>query len=50
MAPAWESMKILIGMAVFWNVLGALLMSMRWKQFARREARFEEAQKLEAQA
>ena len=51
MAPAWESMKILIGMAVFWNVLGALLMSMRWKQFARREARFEEeAKKQEAQA
>ena len=51
MAPAWESMKILIGMAVFWNVLGALLMSMRWKQFTRREIKFEEeAKKLEAQA
>ena len=51
MAPAWESMKILIGMAVFWNVLGALLMSMRWKQFTRREIKFEEeSKKLEAQA
>ena len=51
MAPAWDSMKILIGMAVFWNVLGALLMSMRWKQFTRREIKFEEeAKKLEAQA
>ncbi len=51
MAPAWNSMKILIGMAVFWNVLGALLMSMRWKQFTRREIKFEEeAKKLEAQA
>ena len=51
MAPAWNSIKILIGMAVFWNVLGALLMSMRWKQFTRREIKFEEeAKKLEAQA
>lgn len=37
-APAWDSIKILIGMAIFWNVLGALLMSMRWKQHLRREA------------
>ena len=42
MTPAWHSMEILIGMAVFWNVLGAFLMSMRWKQFARREAKHEE--------
>jgi ABC-2 type transport system permease protein len=38
MEPAWPSMKILIGMAIFWNILGALLMSMRWKQHLRREA------------
>lgn len=50
MTPAWESMKILIGMAVFWNVLGALLMSMRWKQHLRREAKMEESKKAEAQA
>lgn len=37
-APAWDSMKILIGMAIFWNIFGALLMSMRWKQHLRREA------------
>lgn len=37
MASTWDSMKILIGMAVFWNVLGAFLMSMRWKQHARLE-------------
>ena len=50
MAPAWESMKILIGMAVFWNVLGALLMSMRWKQHLRREAKMKEVKNAEAQA
>lgn len=49
MAPAWESMKILIGMAVFWNVLGALLMSMRWKQHLRREAKMKEVKNAEAQ-
>jgi hypothetical protein len=41
MAPAWEVLKVLIGMALFWNLLGAFLMSMRWKQFARREAEYE---------
>ncbi|WP_290731098.1 ABC transporter permease [Fibrobacter sp. UBA3629] len=50
MASAWESMKILIGMAVFWNVLGALLMSMRWKQHLRREAKMKEVKNAEAQA
>jgi ABC-2 type transport system permease protein len=49
MAPAWESMKILIGMAVFWNVLGALLMSMRWKQHLRREAKYSEVKPAEVQ-
>ena len=43
MVPAWHSMEILICMAIFWNILGALLMSMRWKQFARREAKYEDA-------
>ena len=47
MGPAWESMKILIGMAVFWNVLGALLMSMRWKQHLRREAKYSEVKPAE---
>ena len=47
MVPAWHSMEILICMAIFWNILGALLMSMRWKQFARREAKYEDASKLE---
>ena len=50
MTPAWHSMEILIAMSIFWNILGAFLMSMRWKQFARREAKHEEAAKLEAQA
>ena len=49
MEPAWESMKILIGMAVFWNVLGALLMSMRWKQHLRREAKYSEVKPAEVQ-
>ena len=50
MVPAWHSMEILIGMAIFWNVLGAFLMSMRWKQPVRLETKREEAAKLEAQA
>ena len=50
MAAAWNSMKILIGMAIFWNLLGAFLMSMRWKQFTRREIRFEEEAKKIAEA
>jgi ABC-2 type transport system permease protein len=50
MTAAWNSMKILIGMAIFWNLLGAFLMSMRWKQFTRREIRFEEEAKKIAEA
>ena len=50
MATAWDSMKILIGMAVFWNLLGAFLMSMRWKQFTRRETRREEEARKLAEA
>ena len=48
--PAWEVMKILIGMAVFWNVLGAFLMSMRWKQHLRRETAFEAAKVAEVRS
>lgn len=47
---AWHSMEILIGMAMFWNILGAFLMSMRWKQHVRLETKREETAKLEAQA
>ena len=50
MNPAWHSMEILIGMAIFWNILGAFLMSMRWKQHVRLETKREETAKLEAQA
>ena len=50
MTPAWHSMEILIGMAIFWNILGAFLMSMRWKQHVRLETKREETAKLEAQA
>ena len=50
MAPAWHSMEILIAMAIFWNILGAFLMSMRWKQHVRLETKREEAARLEAQA
>jgi ABC-2 type transport system permease protein len=50
MNPAWHSMEILIAMAIFWNILGAFLMSMRWKQHVRLETKREETAKLEAQA
>ena len=50
MVTAWHSMEILIGMAMFWNILGAFLMSMRWKQHVRLETKREETAKLEAQA
>ena len=47
---AWHSLEILIGMAMFWNILGAFLMSMRWKQHVKLETKYEETAKLEAQA
>lgn len=47
---AWHSLEILIGMAMFWNILGAFLMSMRWKQHVKLETKREETAKLEAQA
>lgn len=50
MKSAWHSLEILIGMAMFWNILGAFLMSMRWKQHVRLETKREETAKLEAQA
>ena len=37
--PSWNILKILMGMAFFWNLLGAFLMSMRWKQHLRIESR-----------
>lgn len=30
--PSWEVLKLLIGMAIFWNIFGAFVMYMRWKQ------------------
>ena len=50
MKSAWHSLEILIGMAMFWNILGAFLMSMRWKQHVKLETKREETAKLEAQA
>lgn len=46
--PSWEVLKLLIGMAVFWNIFGAFVMSMRWKQHknletGRRQKRFADA-------
>lgn len=38
LSPSWEVLKILIGMAIFWNIFGAFLMSLRWKQHLRLEA------------
>ena len=38
METSWHSLEILIGMAIFWNLLGAFLMSMRWKRALRKEA------------
>lgn len=49
MTSAWHSMEILIGMALFWNILGAFLMSMRWKQFARRETEYEEKMRTDSE-
>ena len=37
METSWHSLEILIGMAIFWNLLGAFLMSMRWKRAMRKE-------------
>jgi ABC-2 type transport system permease protein len=38
METSWHSLEILIGMAIFWNLLGAFLMSMRWKRALRKES------------
>lgn len=43
LAPSWEVLKLLIGMALFWNVFGAFLMSMRWKQHVRIENAMEKS-------
>lgn len=37
LAPSWDVLKLLIGMALFWNVFGGFVMSMRWKQHVRIE-------------
>lgn len=36
-AKAWESIEILLVMALFWHLLAARLLFMRWKRAARRE-------------
>ncbi|MCQ2053881.1 MAG: ABC transporter permease [Fibrobacter sp.] len=38
MPYCWPSIELLIGMSVFWNLFGGLLMSMRWKQHVRIES------------
>ncbi|MCQ2064047.1 MAG: ABC transporter permease [Fibrobacter sp.] len=43
LAPSWDVLKLLIGMALFWNVFGAFLMSMRWKQHVRIENAMEKS-------
>lgn len=36
-AQAWSSIEILLGMALFWHLLGGRLMFMRWKRAAAKE-------------
>lgn len=50
MAPSWEILELLIGMAIFWNIFGAFLMSMRWKQHLRLEAKSGAASALKQEA
>lgn len=40
--PSWEVMKLLIGMAIFWNIFGAFVMFMRWKQHVKLETKCEQ--------
>ena len=40
--PSWEVMKLLIGMAIFWNIFGAFVMFMRWKQHVKLETKREQ--------
>lgn len=47
-AHAWDSIEILIGMAIFWMLLGGRLMFFRWKWGAKREPRIVELDKLNA--
>lgn len=37
-AHAWESIEILLGMALFWHLLAGRLMFMRWKRAANHES------------
>lgn len=37
LAPSWKVLELLVGMAIFWNIFGAFLMSFRWKQHVRIE-------------
>lgn len=45
LAPSWEVLKILIGMAIFWPLFGGLTIFARWKQHVRLETEYEEAHK-----
>lgn len=38
-AHAWESIEVLLLMGLFWNLLSAFLLSMRWKKAVRAEKR-----------
>lgn len=40
--PSWEVMKLLIGMAIFWNIFGVFVMFMRWKQHVKLETKREQ--------
>lgn len=40
--PSWEVLKLLIGMAIFWNIFGAFVMFMRWKQHVKLETNREQ--------
>lgn len=39
---SWSVLKLLIGMAIFWNIFGAFLMFIRWKQHIRLETEHEQ--------
>ena len=45
MAHAWESIEILLAMALFWHLLAARLMFIRWKVTAAKEADWETREK-----
>ena len=43
LAPSWNVLELLIGMAIFWNIFGGFLMSLRWKQHVRIENAMEKS-------